>query len=152
SNVSHPAAPVKAVEKPTAEQTAKWAIPEFEPLRLLACSDGFGDPAVLCMAICPDGKQFVLGGARLTLWNTGDPQPIVNLLEKYSGDEFERPLRAVALSTDGKWLAAGDQKGTVKVWTLADQREMISIPAHQGHISQLAFSPNSNLLASTSYS
>src|SRR4051812_37722164 len=46
----------KPHEKPSPEQIAKWAIPEFQPLQLSACSDGFGDPAVLGMAISPDAK------------------------------------------------------------------------------------------------
>jgi WD40 repeat protein len=138
--------------KPCPEQIAKWKIPEFEPLRLLACSDGFADPAVLCMAISPDGKQFVLGGAKLTLWNAKVSQPGAEMLAKYKPDEVDRPIQAAAISADGKWTAAGDQKGTVRVWTLNDQREVVSIPAHEGHITQLAFSPNSRLLATTSYS
>src|SRR4051812_40069855 len=31
----------KAALKPTAEQLAKWTMPEAEPLQLLACYDGF---------------------------------------------------------------------------------------------------------------
>jgi WD40 repeat protein len=142
----------KTPEKPTPEQIAKWAVPEFAPLRLLACNDGFGDPAVLCMAVSPDGKQFVLGGAKLTLWNTKDSKPTVELLAKYKSDQVERPLGAVAISADGKWLAAGDQKGTVRLWTMSDPTEVLAIQAHDGHISQIAFSPDSRLLATTSYS
>ena len=101
-----------APPEPSAEQIAKWNVPESEPLRLLACYDGFGDPAVLCMALSPDGKQFVTGGAKLTLWNTKNAKPTAEILARYKGNEVERPLSAVAISADGKWLAAGDQKGT----------------------------------------
>ena len=101
----------KTPPKPSADQIAKWNIPECEPLRLLACNDGFGDPAVLCMAVAPNGKQFVLGGAKLTLWNISDSQPIADLLAKYNREEVERPIRAVAISDDGKWIAAGDGNG-----------------------------------------
>jgi len=151
------AAPAKAATpkppaQPTAEQIAKWALPTFEPLRLLACSDGFGDPAVFCLAIRPDGKQFVLGGAKLTLWNTQDAQPSVEMLANYKSDDVERPIGAVAISGDGKWLAAGDQKGMVRVWTLSDQAEVLALRAHNGHISQLAISPDGRQLATTSYS
>lgn len=141
----------KAPPTPSADQIAKWKIPAYEPMQLLACHDGFGDPAVLCMAVSPDGKQFVLGGARLTLWNTRDSKPAADLLAKYQGDQVERPIRAAAISADGKWLAAGDGKGKVRIWTLSDQKEVAVIQAHQGHITELAFSPDSRLLATTSY-
>ena len=150
---SPPAAAIsKTPPTPSAEQLAKWAVPELEPLQLLACNDGFGDPAVLCMAISPDGKHYVLGGGRLTLWNSKDATPAADLLKDYKPDQVERPIRAVAISADGQWIAAGDEKGRVRIWTLADQQEVVAIDAHQGHISQLAFSPDSKLLATTSYS
>lgn len=138
--------------KPSVEQIERWAVAEFEPLRLLACRDGFADSAVQCLALSADGKQFVLGGAKLTVWNVTDEKPAVEMLEKYKSDEVERPIRAVAISPDGKWLAAGDEKGAVRVWTISDQKEVAVIKAHQGHISQVAFAPNSQSLATTGYS
>jgi WD40 repeat protein len=141
-----------APAQPTSEQIAKWGLSEFEPLELLACADGFDDPAVQCMALRPDGKQFVLGGAKLTVWSLNDSQPTIELLANYKHDEVERPLRSLAISADGKWFAAGDQKGTVRIWTLSDQREVVAIRAHEGHLTQLAFAPDSRMLATTSYS
>ncbi|MCE9604635.1 MAG: WD40 repeat domain-containing protein [Planctomycetia bacterium] len=142
----------KPPAKPSPEQIAKWDVPAYVPLQLLACNDGFDDPAVQCLAVSPDGKQFALGGSKLTLWNTQDAQPTVDLLTKYKPDEVERPIRAAAISADGKWLVAGDEKGTVRIWTLSDQKEVVAIPAHKGYITELALSPNSRLLATTSYS
>ena len=50
---------------------ARAAYPLGDPrLRTIAAAglpDGFGDPAVLEMAITPDGKQFALSGVLLTL-------------------------------------------------------------------------------------
>lgn len=138
--------------KPSPEQLARWALPDYAPLRLLACYDGFSDPAVHCLAVSPDGKQFVLGGAKLTLWNRQEPQPAVELLARYKPGDVERPIRSLAISADGKWLAAGDEKGMVRIWTLGDQEEVVGFQAHQGHITKLAFSPESRLLATTSFS
>jgi WD40 repeat protein len=103
------------------------------------------------MAISPSGKQFVLAGAKLTLWSTKDTRPAADLLAKYKSDEVERPLLAAAVSGDGKWIAAGDQKGRVRIWSQSDQREVLMLEAHHGRITQLAFSPSSRLLATTSY-
>jgi WD40 repeat protein len=145
-------APRKASVKPSAEQIAKWRLSDFRPLGLLACRDGFDEPAVLDMAISPSGKQFVLAGSKLTLWTTKDAQPGADLLAKYKSNDVERPLLAVAVSDDEKWVAAGDQKGRVLIWSLSDQREGLKLQAHPGRITQLAFAPNSKLLATTSYS
>ena len=142
----------KAPAKLSAEQIAKWGIPEHEPLVLLACHDGFSDSAVLSLAVSPDGKQFALGGAKLTLWNMTGSEPAAELLANYKPDEVERPLRALAISADGKWLAAGDQKGKVFIWTLSEQREMVAIQAHDARVMAIAFSPDSRTLVTTSYS
>jgi WD40 repeat protein len=138
--------------KPTPEQIAKWETPKYDPLELFTCSDGFDDPAVQCMAVSPDRKQFVLAGAKLTLWNTDGSKPSVDLLAKYKAKDVERPLSSVAISADGKLLAAGDQKGTVRIWSTSDGHEAAVIQAHDGHVRQVAFSPDSHLLATTSYS
>lgn len=138
--------------RPTDEQIAKWGSGPLETLQLLECRDGFGEPASQCLAITPDGNQFVLGGAKLTLWNTKDPQPVVDLLEKYDANDVKRPIRSVAISPDGKWVAAGDQKGRIRVWTLADHAEAGTFLAHEGHVTQIAFSPDGRRLATTSFS
>ena len=140
----------KASVIPSDEQIAKWGISKFEPLGLLACRDGFADTALLDMAITPSGKQFIAAGLKLTLWNAKDPQPASDLLATYKDNELERPLLVAAVSDDGKWIAAGDQKGRVRIWSLGDQRETLMLPATRGRVTQLAFAPNSRLLATTS--
>lgn len=142
----------KVPAAPTAEQISKWAIPTFSPLRLIACQDGFGDGFVHSAAISPDGKRFVLGGVKLTVWNMVDSAPSVDLLAEIKGTEIERPIRAVAISPDGNWLAAGDQKGFLRIWNFADLKENVKVRAHDARLLQLAFSPNSQTLATTSYS
>ncbi|MEX0728078.1 MAG: hypothetical protein WD065_17540 [Planctomycetaceae bacterium] len=152
---ANPAAEKKASAKPPAEPTpaqqAKWNINNEPPLQLLACYDGFGDSLVQCMAVAPGGKQFVLGGTQLTLWNVNESQPTVDLVADYKPDEVERPILAVGISPDGEWLVAGDLKGTLRFWTMSDQKEVNDIQAHSGRLTQLAFSPDSNMLATTSY-
>jgi WD40 repeat protein len=147
----NPIVPVQP-PKPTDQQIAKWGPVANEPLQLLACYDGFQDPAAQCLAMTPDGKQFIVGGAKLTLWNSKESQPVIDLLENYDSNDVKRPIRSVAISPDGKWVAAGDQKGRIRVWTLNDQAEVASFLAHEGHITQIAFSPDSQRLATTSFS
>ena len=147
SEIAVPESPAK----PSAEQIEKWKVHEFEPLELLACYDGFDDPLVLCMALNPDRTQFVLGGTKLMLWNVKDAHPVHELLARSNTDDRGSPVRCVAMSADGKWIAAGDEKGIVRIWTLGGSEPSV-IQAHDGHIGALSFSPDSQLLDTTSYS
>ena len=142
--------------QPTAEQIAVWeeynARPA-QPLELVACYDGFADPFIQCVAVSPDGKRFAIGGSKLTLWNFSDAKPIVNLIEKLQDEkDIERPIRSLAFSADGAFLAAGDQRGMLRVWNVADQAERFAIRAHDARLTRLAISPDSKTLATTSYS
>ena len=137
---------------PSPQQLARWAIPEVPSLQLLMCNDDFEDNFVQCMAISPDGKQFVLGGTKLTVWDSTGAHPKLDLLEKYRGEEVKRPLLSVGISPNGNWLAAGDSGGRLRVWNLNDHSEVVSIRAHDARLMELAFSPDSRTLATTSYS
>lgn len=142
---------VPAPVPPSAEQIAKWAIPDYQPLQLVACWDEFDDTFLQALAVSPDGKQFALAGARLTLWNTGEGEPAVDLTKELVG-KFEPPMRDVAISPDGKWLAAGDQKGMLWIWSLSDTSLVVEVQAHKSFLAKLAFSPDSAQVATTSYS
>lgn len=138
--------------KPSPEQIAKWGLIDFEPLHLLACYDGFGDGFLQAMAISPDGKQFVVGGAKLSLWKTSESQPGEDLLADVKTDYLGRPIRSVAISPDGSRLAAGDDKGWLHLWSLSNPSDVTVVRAHDSHLTEMAFSPDSQTLATTSYS
>jgi hypothetical protein len=147
-----PAAIPKPAAKPSPEQIAKWGVIDFEPLQLLVCYDGFGDGFLQAMAVSPDGKQFVVGGAKLTLWKTADSQPGPDLLADVKPGFLERPIRSVAISPDGIRLAAGDDKGWLHIWSMANPSDVSVVRAHDSHLIEMAFSPDSQTLATTSYS
>jgi WD40 repeat protein len=137
--------------KPSPEQIAKWGLIDFEPLQLLACYDGFGDGFLQAMAVSPDGKQFVVGGAKLSLWKTSESQPSADLLADVKPEYLERPIRSVAISPDGGRLAAGDDKGWLHIWSLSNPNDVTVVRAHDSHLTEMAFSPDSQTLATTSY-
>jgi WD40 repeat protein len=142
----------KPPAKPSPEQIAKWGLIDFEPLQLLACYDGFGDGFLQALAVSPDGKQFVTGGTKLSLWKTAESQPGADLLADVKPGYLERPIRSAAISPDGNRLAAGDDKGWLHLWSLSNPNEVTVVRAHDSHLTEMAFSPDSQMLATTSYS
>jgi WD40 repeat protein len=72
------------------------------------------------------------------------------------GSDFElrghaAGISAVVFSPNGKWIASGDTKGSVRLWDVARQSEIHSLTGHTDSISALAFSPDSRRLASASH-
>jgi len=63
------------------------------------------------------------------------------------------PLISLAFSPDGKSLAAGDSKGTIRIWKTAGMNESpeLLIGRHSTGITCLAYSPDGKVLASGGY-
>jgi WD40 repeat protein len=155
SSDGRPATPAKSPKKapaPSAEQLAKWQIPATPDLQLLACVDEFHDSFVRCLAAAPDGKRFIAGGTKLTLWNVKDSQPLLDLIASLKEKQIQRPILCADISSDGVFVAAGDSDGTVCIRNLDPDGEPRTLRAHEGHVSHLAISPDSTRLATTSFS
>jgi hypothetical protein len=72
---------------------------------------------------------------------------LVRALASHSASFF-----SVAFSHDGRWLAAGTNDRTIRLWQVATGREMPKLSGHTGWVKAVAFSPDSRLLASASNS
>jgi WD40 repeat protein len=57
-------------------------------------------------------------------------------------------VRSVAISPDGRHVAAGLRYGTIKVWDSSDWKERLSFQGHQSDVWSVAFSPDGKVLAS----
>src|SRR5262249_767229 len=54
-------------------------------------------------------------------------------------------LACLAVSPDGGFLAAGCDRGTVRVWNAAGGREVHSLEGHEGRVERVVFSPDGRL-------
>jgi WD40 repeat protein len=104
------------------------------------------------LTFLPDGKTLVSAGddCDVRFWNVATQTRIGTLAG------LDNPVQNLAVSRDGLLLATGGRDGKVKVYELANLQPSSSsgslqpsttIPAHQGSVLTLAFSPTSNILA-----
>jgi WD40 repeat protein/serine/threonine protein kinase len=112
---------------------------------LLTIRSPVGGSAV---AYSPDGKYLATAGQGHDLL----------LLDAVSGEVVwtfsghTSPVVAVAFHPDGRRLASGsldadEGKGELKVWDVADRREVFTVPRSHGGVTALAFSPDGARLA-----
>ena len=94
------------------------------------------------------GSLVVVGlGSKLELWNA------TTRAREASWDAFdesaktEQTISTVAFSPDGRHVAAASTTGLVKVWDVATQGEVARFKASSSTYGDLAFSPDSKLLA-----
>ena len=120
------------------EKLTVWDISSREPL----CTITDVSWQDIILAFASDGKTLATSGERTTsLWNTYTGDQIVTLnIPAYSG----------AFAPDGKILAIGEKNNnkTISLWDLTKQERIATLKGHEYIIYQLAFSPDSTILAS----
>lgn len=90
-------------------------------------------------------QQAYLQGVNLQRINFANSQ-----FNKSSFTQTFGSIQSVAFSPDNTLLLAGDTDGQIRVWRLADNKEILTIQAHSSWISSLCFSPNGKIFASAS--
>jgi WD40 repeat protein len=105
-------------------------------------------------ALHRDGRIVALAGES-ALTAPGDER--ILLLDLDSG-EITRTLRghtrtiwALAYSPDGRWLASGDDAGTIAIWNAESGQRVRVINAHNKRVTALVWSPDGSQLASGSW-
>ncbi|GAB4224971.1 MAG: hypothetical protein Tsb0032_30500 [Kiloniellaceae bacterium] len=101
--------------------------------------------AIMDAELSADGKLLAtLGRDQLTrLWRFDHPFPLARELPVAG-----RAAKGVAISRDGRLLAAGDDRGTLQVWDLASEESPRRLFGHDQQVWSLGFSPDGSVLAS----
>ena len=121
----------------------QWDVATGEALRVLRFPAGESKPAV---TFSRDGQYLAVAVEEakkqhwISLLSLADLQ-VIRLFKGHTDTVIH-----LAFSPDGKQLASGDWKGTVRVWDVRTGKQQYSLP--RGHVEDLAFSTDSKLLAS----
>jgi WD40 repeat protein len=108
--------------------------------------------AVNSVAFSPDGKTLATGNqdGTVRLWDAATRRQIGSLAGAAgvsSGVCCPDPVYSVAFSRDGKTLATGSYKGTVRLWDAATRRQIGSLAGPASLVNSVAFSPDGKTLA-----
>ena len=106
---------------------------------------------VYSLAFSPDGNTLATSGDEsITFWDVATGFEIADLNYQKFGNVF-----SMAFSHDGSVLASGhggaEHQNRVRLWDVANLREITSLSGHDGSVYSVAFSPDGATLASGSW-
>jgi WD40 repeat protein len=88
---------------------------------------------VTALAIDPQGAFVAVATeSALVLLDLADGHE----LKRYG--KYNSPLSAVTVSPNGKWLAAGNDAGTVRVWRVGEEKPKYTLSGHIGGVRSIA--------------
>jgi WD40 repeat protein len=152
------------LRKTLAEAAARFCCPvAFSPDGTLLASRGQGDAVrlrdtgtwtvrhsfpvddrITALAFSPDGKTLAVGvgqpNGKVLLWNVETGRLRGAPLEPFS------LINQLAFSPDGKNLAVAGNNPVVRVWLVAEAREIVALRGHRGWVRTVTFGPGGKSL------
>lgn len=130
----------------TSKKVVLW---EMGPLQELACIDVPDIPYSVAFGVeGKSGEHLAIGTHEGTIWlwsgNTGNAKQL-ELLGRHKS-----LVRSLTFSSKNGLLASACEGGVIRLWDLLERKELRVIHAHKNPINCLAFSPESDKLASGS--
>ena len=110
--------------------------------------------AGLGLAFSPDGKRLATAnGSFAFVWDVATGRELFRAMHATSADDAESPMLwidAVALSSDGNYLATAARDGTARVWNLITHQELVRL-THTAPVEAVAFSRDGTTLTTGSF-
>lgn len=118
-------------------------------------------PAISSVAFSPDGRYLAAGGTdsggyAIKLWQVSDGTSLITPTLRFTITASMGRVRSLAFSTDGRYLASGNDDRLVWLWRVSDGTSLITptlVFTGTGHTSavlSVAFSPDGQYLVSGS--
>ncbi|MFV2067393.1 MAG: protein kinase [Pirellulales bacterium] len=100
---------------------------------------------IFSLSFTPDGTQVVAacGDSKVRVWDAASGDVLAEL-------DHLAPVRAVAVSHDGKFIASGDSGGNVKLWDAATWEPQPTLEKTLPGVQCIAFAPDGKSLATAS--
>jgi len=116
-----------------------WDPQTRELVREIAAHEG----DAVSVLFAAGGSQLVSTGndGRLRVWSAESGEMLAELEDVEDGRGV-----ALSLSPDGRTLAAGSSRGTVKLWDLGTRKHLATLAGHDGEVSQALFTPDGSRL------
>ncbi|MBW3598348.1 MAG: hypothetical protein KY475_13885 [Planctomycetes bacterium] len=138
----------EASKKPHAPILVPTAdVPTLEPKETLRGERSGGvdllGGGVTGFAITADRRTAFVGHA-------GGGVAVVDLSEKRQIASLKMGVAAptLAASADGRWVAAGNSQGNIRIWSVAEQEPVLTVEEYDGNIRSLALSADGQVLIS----
>ena len=96
------------------------------------------------LALLPDGQTLVSASTEIRFWDVRTRRENALKLSPRAGAD------CLALSADGRRLAAEDSDGRITIWDVASHQEVATLEGHEESVTQLAFTPDGDHLVSVS--
>ncbi|RCI09074.1 hypothetical protein L249_5108 [Ophiocordyceps polyrhachis-furcata BCC 54312] len=130
------------------------AVPRALDMQLLHTSE-FEDYFPTCVRFSPDDRILATGyGDCIRLYETTDFEVVCELQHDADQEEDQGdinnydPVRCLCFFPDGKRLAVGYEKGTIRLWDIDEAVSWVTLRGHEEIVAAIAVSPDAKVMIS----